>query len=138
MPTWNTDSTLAEEEINIDSTPVTPPSDINAAWPAQAHYVPPSPGSRTIRLIGQPAPLTTLIKAAIRVVVGDALFLDAYPPVSCSDDYFRGVLTQLGQELELHALLDRLSIDRVLFDHVCRLVWICIIPFLFTTNAIFF
>ncbi|KAG5654271.1 hypothetical protein H0H81_005120 [Sphagnurus paluster] len=127
VPVWNSaepEPIISDDESAATSSPHPPPmvADVNDAWPDEAHYVPPLPGARTIRINSQPPPLSTLIKAAIRQVIGDALFVDAYPSVSTIDNYFLQVLTDIGAHLEFPILVDRISVDRVLFSHIGRIL----------------
>ncbi|GLB45949.1 hypothetical protein LshimejAT787_4200050 [Lyophyllum shimeji] len=126
VPRWGSaDSEVSEAGTASDSanvqTAISNPANVNARWPLQAHYNPPPPGSRNLSLTSQPAPLHTLIKAAIRQVTGDALFVDMYPSVATIDDYFRQVLIKTANDLEYFALSDRLTTDKPLVDFISRL-----------------
>ncbi|GLB45106.1 hypothetical protein LshimejAT787_2000110 [Lyophyllum shimeji] len=127
VPRWGSaDSEVSEAGTASDSanvqTAISNPANVNARWPLQAHYNPPPPGSRNLSLTSQPAPLHTLIKAAIRQVTGDALFVDMYPSVATIDDYFRQVLIKTANDLEYFALSDRLTTDKPLVDFISRLL----------------
>lgn len=130
MPRWS-----SSEDNSI--TAVTPKSEDSEAmsitnsskdWPEEAHYTPPQPGSRGISLNAQPRRVQTLIKAAIRHVTGDALFIDAYPPIASADQYYRRVLTDLATEMQYYPLRDRIGADNKLVEFISRLV--CSFPLL--------
>ncbi|KAF8065172.1 hypothetical protein FPV67DRAFT_1628477 [Lyophyllum atratum] len=111
----------AEPEAS-DAKAVSPEPKDNSAWPLQAHYVPPPPGSRNLALTAQPAPVHALIKAAIRQVTGDALVVDAYPSPATIDDYFCQLLIGIAKDLGFLALSDRIAIDKALCDYISRLL----------------
>ncbi|KAF5384126.1 hypothetical protein D9615_003229 [Tricholomella constricta] len=91
-------------------------------WPAEAHYVPPQSGSRNISLTAQPPVIYTVIKVAIRRVIGDALFVDAYPSTASFDDYVRSISMDIAEELEYDALYERLEVDTALVEYISRLI----------------
>lgn len=63
-----------------------------------------------------------MIKAGIRHVTGDALFVDAYPSVATVEDYHCNILIKITQDLGLQALHDRIKVDTVMLDYISRLV----------------
>ncbi|KAG6808410.1 hypothetical protein H0H92_004235 [Tricholoma furcatifolium] len=91
---------------------------VNSGWPVDAHYVPPQPGSRNISLIAQPQYLRAFVREAIRQSLGDALFVDAHPSPTTSNDYFRSILVDLANE----DLSLRLQSDNILLEHISRIL----------------
>lgn len=91
---------------------------VNATWPVEAHYTPIAPGGRTFSVLAQPEPLKKTLRAAIRWVTGDALFVTAYPAINTSEnhDYHCQVLHKSAQRLGYSELSRRLRTD----NHLVR------------------
>lgn len=86
---------------------------VNVTWPTEAHYTPIAPGCRSFSVLAQPEPLKKTLRAAIRCVTGDALFITAYPAVNTlgNHDYHRKVLYKSAQHLGYTELSKRLRDD---------------------------
>jgi hypothetical protein len=96
--------------------------DVNKGWNLDAHYIPPQAGSRNVSIKAQPPSLQAVIKAAIREITGDALFISAYPSAVTSADYYCDVLKNCAERLHLDALCDRFENDRKFAEVVSRIV----------------
>ena len=70
----------------------------------------------------QPPNLRCVIKAAIYTVTGDAMANDAYPPADTIYTYYRKVLINCANELELSAYVNRLKNDADFGNAIGRLV----------------
>lgn len=86
--------------------------DVNKGWHLDAQYKPPKRGARTISIKAQPESLQAVIKAAIREVTGDALFVTAYPSVVTINDYYCDLLERFAGNLHCSKLQERFEKDR--------------------------
>jgi hypothetical protein len=99
-----------------------PSRDINKGWKLDAHYVPPQVGARIISIKAQPPLLQTVIRAAIREVTGDALFVTSYPSAATVVDYYHGILKKSAENPNLSLLHDRFQRDPKFAAVVSRVV----------------
>ena len=95
---------------------------VNKGWHVDAHYVPPQAGARIISIKAQPSTLQTVIKASIREVTSDALFVTAFPSAVSTVDYYRDILKEAAGNLDLDALSDRFKKDRKFAEVISRVV----------------
>jgi hypothetical protein len=95
---------------------------VNKGWRADAHYIPPQPGARIISIKVQPPSLQAVIKAAIREVTGDALFVTAYPSAVTITDYYCDLLMGSAGNLHSDILRDRFEKDRKFAEVISRVV----------------
>jgi hypothetical protein len=96
--------------------------DVNKGWHVEAHYVPPQGGARIISIKAQPSLLQAVIKASIREVTGDALFVTAYPSAVTTTDYFCDLLKKAAGNLDLNVLCERFRKDRRFAEVISRVV----------------
>ncbi|KIM35644.1 hypothetical protein M413DRAFT_32395 [Hebeloma cylindrosporum] len=91
--------------------------DINGGWPTEAHYVPILPNSRMLSVTAQPVPMMKTLRAAIRVVSGDAIFDSTYPSVETAayKTYRRDVLYNSATKLGYKKLAIRFRDDSELW-----------------------
>jgi hypothetical protein len=108
--------------LSDDDNPHSHYHDVNNSWNLDAHYVPPQAGARIISIKAQPPSLQAIIKAAIREITGDALFITAYPSAVTITDYYCDVLKCCAENLHLDALCDRFEKDRKFAEVVSRVV----------------
>lgn len=87
--------------------------DVNANWGSEAHYTPIQPGTRALAVLSQPEPMKKTLRAAFRRVVGDAMFVSAYPAINPSEvqSYQRSVLYECAKRLHFKELAKRLKFD---------------------------
>ena len=95
---------------------------INKGWHADAHYIPPQGGARIISIKAQPLMLQAIIKAAIREVTGDAMFITAYPSAVTIADYYSDILKRSAENLNFNALCDRFAEDNKFAEVISRVV----------------
>ena len=106
-------------------------NNINANWEPEAHYMPLQPGSRALAVLSQPEPLKKTLHAAFRRVVGDSIFVSAYPTINTSEvqGYQRSVLYDCAKCLHFKELAKRLKFDnelvRICASVVCKLFLPC-------------
>ena len=98
------------------------PSRVNNGWHVDSHYVSPQAGARIISIKVQPSPLQSVIKAAIREVTGDALFVMAYPSAVTISGYYIDILKRSAGNLNLGALQERFEKDQKFGDVISRVV----------------
>lgn len=127
------------KDSNVDSDDNSPPDDIIVIDPnteesvqkcemcqkPDAAYQPPRSGCRYISLHDQPRPVRALMDRAIREVVGDAIFNNAFPGstgVGWASLHYSDVIMKSAAELKLNALIHRIKHDIVFVDHVSRVV----------------
>lgn len=103
----------------------------NKGWRADAHYIPPQPGARIISIKAQPLSLQAVLKASIREVTGDALFITAYPSALTITDYYCGLLKRSAENLRFDVLRDRFNSDPKFSEVISRVV--CFLPFITTS-----
>ncbi|KAF8231517.1 hypothetical protein L208DRAFT_1378067 [Tricholoma matsutake] len=84
---------------------------VNKGWNLGAHYVPPQSGARIISIKNQSSSLQSVIKAAIREVMGDALFKTSYPSAVTIVDHLCNLLKQSAKDLNLCTLHNRFKQD---------------------------
>ena len=92
--------------------------DPNTRW-ENAHYVPKAPGARLISIRMQPPALRQIIRAAIRQVIGDAIFDNAYPPASDELTYFRKTLQSCTRKLKHGGYAERFKNRSPVWYHRC-------------------
>jgi hypothetical protein len=109
------------EELSDDDVADTLP-DVNRGWHLDAHHVPPQAGTRVISIKAQPSSLQAVIKAAIREVTGDALFVTAYPSAVTVTDYYCDILKKCAENLNNPNLRDRFEKDRKFAEIISRVV----------------
>lgn len=107
---------------NLSNDDVANPSRVNNGWHVNSHYIPPQAGARIISIKVQPSPLQSVIKAAIREVTGDALFVTAYPSAVTISDHYIDILKRSAGNLNLGALQERFEQDRKFGDVISRVV----------------
>jgi hypothetical protein len=95
---------------------------INKGWHADAHYVPPQAGARIISIKAQPSMLQAVIKAAIREVTGDVMFITAYPSTVTIAEYYGNILKKSAENLNFNALRDRFVKDPKFAEVISRVV----------------
>lgn len=101
--------------------------DVNANWALEAHYKPLQPGSRSLAVLSQPEPMKRTLRAAFRRVVGDAIFVSAYPTINTSEvqGYQRSILYDCAKRLNYKELAKRLKSDdelvRICASVVCEI-----------------
>ncbi|KAJ8509348.1 hypothetical protein ONZ45_g8473 [Pleurotus djamor] len=100
------------------------PSDVNAGWPAQAHYVPILPNARSLSIRSQPLPLRQTIQAAIRQELGDLAFGNAFPDTGTEafNKYHRNVLVKSAKDLGHRKLASRLRRDPEIVKPVASVI----------------
>lgn len=96
--------------------------DVNKDWERDAHYVPPQPGARIISIKAQSPSLQLVIKAAIREVTGDVLFVTAYPSAVTVTDYYHNILKKSAENPNLNILRDRFERDHKFVAVISRVV----------------
>jgi hypothetical protein len=94
----------------------------NKGWRADAHYIPPQSGARIISIKVQPPSLQAVLKASIREVTGDALFVTAYPNALTITDYYCDILKRSAENLRFEMLHDRFKSDPKFSEVVSRVV----------------
>ena len=118
-----TDTMMWQQAFTIESDD----EDVNTNWPTEAHYTPLQPGSRVLSVLSQPEPMKKTLRAAFRRVVGDVLFVSAYPTINTSEvqGYQRTVLKDCAKRLRYKDLAKRMDIDdelvRICASVVCEL-----------------
>lgn len=115
--------------------------DINEGWDPSAHLIPPQSGARIISIKAQSPALQAVVKAAIRDVMGDALFLTTYPSPITVVDYICDTLRTNANRLNFSALSDRFAEDRKFVETishvVCRPILILLIFLTFDYSWLF-
>lgn len=111
---------MDHEELSSDDAAITSP--VNKGWHLEAQYNPPKGGARIISIKAQPTSLQAVIKAAIREVVGDALFVTAYPNAVTATNYYCDVLKKRAEKLHNVKLHDRFEKDHQFAVVISRLV----------------
>lgn len=104
----------SEESSDDDTSLAAPPShihNVNKGWDGEAHLVPPELGKRGINIKAQPPPLQAVIKVAIREVIGDGLFITAFPSAITTTSYFRDTLRTSAKNLNFQVLRRRFEED---------------------------
>ncbi|KAG5648652.1 hypothetical protein H0H81_006790, partial [Sphagnurus paluster] len=119
-PATSTDPATSLSDADMDEEP----SDFNESrvWTSEAGFVPPQPGCRSISLTLQPHPLRTVIRATINQIIGDMLFVDAYPSPATINTNYVNLLIQFTEQYEFFELRDRLMTDKAMVEHVRRLL----------------
>lgn len=82
----------------------------------------PAPGARMISIRAQAPEIQTVIKAAIRKITGDALFLTAYPSAITLAAYLRDTLATTAKDLKLSSLSLRFQGDHKFGESISRVV----------------
>lgn len=95
---------------------------INRGWHADAHYIPPQAGARIISIKAQSPMLQAVIKAAIREVTGDAMFITAYPSAVTIAEYYSNILKRSAEIVNFNALHDRFMKDAKFAEVISRIV----------------
>lgn len=84
--------------------------------------MPAKSGSRVISIREQPEALQNVIKAAVRMVTGDVISVNAYVSDAGITDYYQEVLVKCARELEYEFMCDRFQTDHSFCVVVGRLV----------------
>lgn len=95
--------------------------DPNTNW-GSARYVPAAPGARLISIRMQSSALRQIIRAAIRQVIGDAIFDNAYPAAKGELTYYRKTLRSCARKLKHEDYAERFKTDHHFGVIVARLV----------------
>ena len=94
--------------------------DCNHGWPISAHYAPPQ--TRLLSLKQKPAILQGVLQGAIREVVGDTMFDQAYMDVGIQSKYFRNIMKKCAREKGEDEIARRCKKDPVFLGHIQSLV----------------
>ena len=113
---------LKSEESSNNNASTPHGHDVNQGWDNEAHLVRPQPGARIISIRVQSPALQAVIKAAVREVTGDALFITAYPSAIAVTSYFRNTLRTSADNLNFPILRRRFEEDRKFTDIISRIV----------------
>jgi len=98
-------------------------------WPEEARYVPAPSGIRLIKIGQQPAPISNIIRAAIRLSQGDVLFINAYlADPGKTKAYYSLALQKCAKNMNLNAVFDRLNQDPRFANALGSVVGLLTIP----------
>ncbi|KIJ91570.1 hypothetical protein K443DRAFT_14286 [Laccaria amethystina LaAM-08-1] len=114
----NSDDDIDDEDADQEQVENVDP---NANW-EHARYVPAAPGARLISIRVQPPALRQIIRAAIRRVIGDAIFDHAYPSASDELTYYRKTLRSCARKLKYDDYAERFKTDLQFGIIVARLL----------------
>lgn len=97
-------------------------NDVNANWHRQAHYVPAKSGSRLISIHAQPLSLQNVIRAAVRIINGDIISLNAYFSDAGITAHYRKVLVNCASQMEYSHIVKQVQSDHSFCVVIGRLV----------------